>query len=439
MSKNIALILALITLTTSCLVIVQPVKAQFLNIHIKTDGSIVGTEGTDGIQRIGDTYLFKNSINGSIFVEKDNVTIDGAGYSLHGSGSGTGIGLMSKTDRLGYGGVTIKNLQIKGFSTGIRFSSSSNNIMSRVNITDCFYGISILSSSNNVFSGNYLHNNTIGIEFVYSPNNVLTNNRLDSNGQPLWFEADWINSIDPSNTINGKPVYFFVNQKDLLINPSAYPEIGYLAFVNCTQITVNNLDFSNSRMGIIIIYTTNSTITQNKITNTWRGIYLYGSYGNNITENYLANNQIGIYVETNNANTITRNEIRNSREFGIALEGANQIIYYNNFINNSKHATSNGWYDITSAPLPWGVHIWDNGSVGNYWSDYNGTDSDHDGIGDVPYVLSQERGRNNTDRYPLMELVEVIPEFSFLILPLFMIAIFLMAILYKRKVHLNPK
>jgi parallel beta-helix repeat protein len=398
----------------------------------------VGTEGTDDIQRIGDTYLLKNSISGSIFVEKDNVTIDGAGYSLQGSGSGTGIGLMLKTDRLGYGGVTIKNLQIKGFSTGIRFSSSSNNIISRVNITDCAYGISILSSSNNAFSENYLNNITVGIEFVNSPNNVLTNNRLDTIGQPIWFETDWINSIDPSNTINSKPIYFFVNQKDLQINPSAYPEIGYLAFVNCTQITVSNLDFSNSRMGVIMVYTTNSTITQNKITNNWRGIFLYGSYGNNITENYLANNQVGIYVETNNANTITGNEIRNSKEFGVVLEGSNQIIYNNNFINNSKHATSNGWYHITSAPLSWGVHIWDNGSMGNYWNDYNGTDLDNDGIGDVSYVLSQERGRNNTDLFPLMKPVDVIPEFSFVILPLFMIAILMMAILYKRKVHLNP-
>lgn len=238
-------------------------------------------------------------------MEKDNITIDGAGYSLQGSGSGTGIGLTLKTDRLGYSGVTIKNLQIKGFTTGIHFSSSSNNIISRCNITDCHYGISILSSSSNAFSGNYLHNSTIGFEFVYSPNNVLTNNHLDSNSQPLWFEGDWINSIDPSNTINSsKPIYYFVNQKDLLINPSAYPEIGYLAFVNCTRIIVKNLNYSNSVMGIVMVQTTNSTITQNNITNNWRGVYLYGSNNNSITENHVANNEDGIYVETNSANTL---------------------------------------------------------------------------------------------------------------------------------------
>jgi hypothetical protein len=44
--------------------------------------------------------------------------------------------------------------------------------------------------------------------------------------------------------------------------------------------------------------------------------------------------------------------------------------------------------------------MWDNGfpSGGNYWSDYTGTYTNGDGIGDTPYVIDA----NNQDRYPLM-------------------------------------
>jgi nitrous oxidase accessory protein NosD len=80
------------------------------------------------------------------------------------------------------------------------------------------------------------------------------------------------------------------------------------------------------------------------------------------------------------------------------------------------------------------MHVWDNGypSGGNYWSDYNGADANHDGIGDAAYVVSQYR--NNTDRFPLMAPVSVIPELpSWSILPLFTISTLISTLVYLKK------
>jgi len=98
----------------------------------------------------------------------------------------------------------------------------------------------------------------------------------------------------------------------------------------------------------------------------------------------------------------------------------NNRIYHNDFVDNKKQVQS---YSSSN--------VWDDGypSGGNYWSDYNGYDSNHDGIGDTSYFIDE----NNTDHYPLM-VPYVVPEFpSFLILPLFMIVTLLAVIVYERK------
>jgi hypothetical protein len=92
-------------------------------------------------------------------------------------------------------------------------------------------------------------------------------------------------------------------------------------------------------------------------------------------------------------------------------------------MNNSSQVSS------SSVLFPSSTNLWDNGVEGNYWSDYNGTDSNQDGIGDTPYIIDA----NNVDHYPLMAQY-VIPEFpTFIILPIFFALTLLAVILYKRK------
>jgi parallel beta-helix repeat protein len=386
----------------------------------------------------------------TITIKADNVTI--SGFSLQGNGSGYGIHLIHRSY------VTIRNMEIKEFDTGIRFYRGSNNTILENSLANNDWGLYLEYSKNNTISGNNITNNDKGIRISMSPNNVLRDNQIGNNRYNFGLSGanfvDYVNDIDTSNTVDGKPIYYWVNEKDRTVPLDA----GHVTLVNCTGITVKNLTLTNNGEGILLAFTENSTITQNTITNNGPGIFFYGSSRNNISANYIAYNEgngisirggenhlfgntitnngaNGVLLYFSNYNTIrgnnitenyrgidiygsqynsmSGNSVANNSMVGLWFFGSysnyllgnnitdNQVsidfqmdsssnrIHYNNFVNNEVH------FDDTS------VNFWDNGTVGNYWSDYKGIDWDGDGIGDTPYIIDE----NNRDNYPMMEPV----------------------------------
>ena len=142
---------------------IQPVKASG-TIHIKADGSV--DPPTANITRIDNvTYTFTGNINDEIVVERNNTVVDGAGYTLQGTGSGTGIDLTRRNN------VTIKNMEIKEFSHGIKTYRSSNISVSGNTITNNNRGIDVYWSSNNIiYHNNFVGNTVQGYDDTWSTN-----------------------------------------------------------------------------------------------------------------------------------------------------------------------------------------------------------------------------------------------------------------------------
>ena len=122
-----------------------------------------------------------------------------------------------------------------------------------------------------------------------------------------------------------------------------------------------------------------------------RGIHLSSSHNNGIYGNNIGfTTHYAIGLSSSEDNTIWNNYVHENVLYGVYLYFSNEnTIFRNNFILNAQNARDNG-DNIWDGEYPFG---------GNYWDDYNGTDSNSDGIGDTPYNIS---GDSNQDHYPLM-------------------------------------
>jgi len=120
-------------------------------IYIRADGSI--DPSTAPIQRNTDYYVLTQDIySKSIVVQKDNIVIDGKGYSMHGPDD-TDSAAMNLSSRQG---VTVENLRISGFGYLVAAEGSQGNHIFHNNFLDQPNKISGGANSwDNGIEGNY--------------------------------------------------------------------------------------------------------------------------------------------------------------------------------------------------------------------------------------------------------------------------------------------
>ena len=234
---------------------------------------------------------------------------------------------------------------------------------------------------------------------------------------------------------------------------------GITVSSNYSKISGNKI--TNCQYGIVLLHSQNSTITENILQSIGLSAAIQLSYSNNnlIKNNYIdsctegiqlragsSNNMVIENIITNcqdvavrllaeyspprwynpNSNTIMRNNISNSG-CGTTIYGANgNIISNNNYVNNTIQFSANEDYYLT-----WGGSRSFNTIERNYWSDYNGTDANRDGIGDTPYIIDAYNQDNNPIMLPISVATPTptlpnygptssptVPEFPFWAIPL---------------------
>jgi len=296
-----------------------------------------------------------NKTGAVLSMRANNVTVEG--FTVRNAGNfSDGVGIFSNRSRVtnsiivsNWCGVGLEHNSANNIVANNTISNShtyaiygdvccSNNRIASNNVTDNMAGI-ILSSHNNRITGNNVTNNDLGILLGSSSGNMLRNNVLDDNGESFGVSSStgqlshFIQDIDVSNTVNGKPICYWVNRRDEEVPSDA----GFIGLVNCTNITIKNQELKNNLQGVLLAYTNDSRIQDLNVTNNMIGIHLYRSFKNTISDNNIEYDTIGISLESfSENNKILGNNVMNYYS-GIWLNQAfgNQIA--NNYINNNSY------------------------------------------------------------------------------------------------------
>jgi parallel beta-helix repeat protein len=361
-------------------------KAKFISaspaaentVYIRADGSV--EPSTAPIQRAGNVYTFTEDIYDSIVVERSNIVLNGAGFTLQGTGAddyrpsyepdfsqgmfqytvppdpyvtpdSNNTGIYSCAEKL-----TIKNLRITEFWCGIELEYSSDNCIVENEITGNTQGVWIHSSSNDTIAGNTVSDNKQGITLTTSHDNVHGNSIISNSEYGI--KLAWSFNNISGNTIAS-------NRYGISLEHSSHNVFKNNSFSKNNRVFYNprwpfpeyiqDMDTSNLADGKPIYYWINKqdmtvpadagwvaliNCTRIKIENLnlafGQELLLIKTTHSTVTRNVMAHNDVCIYLEESSDNTISGNTLTDSY-YGIQLEhSSDNHISHNNVTGNTQ-------------------------------------------------------------------------------------------------------
>jgi parallel beta-helix repeat protein len=356
-NRNLSALLIFLTLilTTILFAFANLASANFYpypgpdlpHIYILSDGTIYPP--TAPVEQTGNIYkLTRDIVLYTVEIQKSNVVLDGAGYTVRGNASWVGY---------------------DAGDNGVLLSGCDNVNVTGLNFEDCYAGVRVINSFNvNIFGNSFASSNSKGVALVNTSFCCVSENAFTR--LPADFSAVAINVDGTCNTVKNNTV---------------------TGSTTGIQVTGSRNTVAGNRveapLSVVLDQAQSNIISENTISGPagqkgGEGIALFARcsdnlvFGNNITG--FINNALRFVFDAQN-NTVCGNYMADNGFAVVIQEGAvNNRFYGNTFAVDSCNVSI---YEVEST-------FWDNGSIGNYWGNYAGVDSNGDGIGDTAYKLN---------------------------------------------------
>lgn len=280
---------------------------------------------------------------------------------------------------------------------GILLYQSKNNVISNNSIKyndDIQLYLNYECDDNEIFDNFLGFGQSFGLEIHdHSDNNIILHNSFGEHqlDEALRVRELCYNNVIKKNTFNLSRLSIRQESFYTIIESNEFLKTG-ISLMGASQFSqVFNNNITQGGYGISVDDSFYNNIYNNTLKNNNRGINLFFPGYNTISHNIIIHNDIGLrtmlYASFNN---ITHNYFKYN-DIAIKIGGGqNNLIYYN-WMEQSR-----SWHAEDRDPS---LQYWDNGSIGNYWDDYDGVDANDDGIGDTPY--NKIYASTAQDNYPI--------------------------------------
>ncbi len=377
----------------------NPLRPYLYNIRVCNN--VVDESGTSGISVGGDPEDQEGYYLHNVTVEQNTVTnfTDRQGIGVAWAGDGAISGNLVSGASGGSGGSAgLFGADLTGFSV------IGNTV------TRCDLGISLDNTRNATLSGNTMVDNTM--------NFGVDGKEIDQ----------YRHSIDTTNTVDGRPIYYLVDQVEPLVGGNT--GAGTVYAVNCTEIEVYDLALSDNEYGLVLIGSNhaqimNVTATGNRIgflardsmftrfgycfarDNAGDGFLLSDLIVSRIYSSEASSNKgTGIMVDDSEVDILQVNAESNAGA-GIAVHDADEVTIDDSTIKGNENAglvLDGGFFSVV------GCTIEDNGEAGlrlpnadgarifnNYFNNYENVDLTGGSITDARWSIEKTEGPNIVD------------------------------------------